>query len=366
MKIKTGKERTVKGFFAMFLVLLLLIVTGCTGTETGNSNTKTVTDCLGRSVEIPENPKRVACLYATAAHMMAMLDEGDKIVGCPNGVKSDVLMQMKYPKIVDTATPHQEGAVNVEELLRIKADLAMVSYSLAESDGEMAKLDEMGIPCIVVDYTDIDDLEKAIRVTGEVFGRQDKAEKYLAFFNETLDMVEGRLKSISMDSMPRVYHSVNEATRTDAAGSICSEIMRRAGVEDISAAQGLAGADKNTYTTLEEIYRWDPDAFIANESSVTEYILTDSKWKGLTAVKKKNVYTLPVGATRWCHPGSMEAHMGVLAVAAQFYPDRFQDLDMETYTKDYYREYFGLNLDDRTVKRILAGQGMRVSNSPTE
>ena len=76
---------------------------------------KTVTDCSGRKAEIPEDPQRVACLYATAAHMMAMLDEQDKIVGCPNGVKSDVLMQMKYPEITDTATPHQEGSINTEE-----------------------------------------------------------------------------------------------------------------------------------------------------------------------------------------------------------------------------------------------------------
>lgn len=369
-------KRITKQVTAMLLILLLAIGTaGCGGTAadggSGSGKTKIVTDSMGRSVEIPESPRRVACLYATAAHMMAMLGEGEKIVGCPNGVKSDVLMQMQYPQIAETATPYQEGAINVEELLNIQADLAMISYSLAESDGEMAKLDEMGIPYVVVDYTSIKELKTAIQVVGDVFNKQEKAVQYLDFFDKTIRMVDQRLadvlgKDISKKDLPRVYHSVNEATRTDPEGTICGEIMERAGVEDISVGQEMISAGKNAYVTLEEIYKWDPDALIANEHSVTDYMLSDSKWEGLTAVKEKKVYTLPVGATRWCHPGSMEAHMGVLAVATRFYPEKFKDFDLKRYTKDYYKDYFNLELDDKTVGKILAGEGMRASNSPTE
>lgn len=361
-------KRTTRNIIALLLIFMLAVTAaGCGGGNSGSSGeTKTVTDCLGRSVEIPEEPQRVACLYATAAHMMAMLDEGEKIVGCPNGVKSDVLMQMKYPQITETATPHQEGAINVEELLNIKADLALISFSLAESDGEMAKLEEMEIPYVVVDYTSIDQLRTAVQVAGNVFGKEERAQNYLDFFDDTIDMVQQRLKDVSEKDMPSVYHSVNEATRTDPEGTICSEIMETAKVEDVSVSKGLKSAGKNAYVTLEEIYKWDPDAFIANEYSVTDYILNDSKWEGLTAVGKKKVYTLPVGATRWCHPGSMEAHMGVLAVARMFYPEQFQDFDIEQYTADYYKEYFDLELDSKTVKKIIAGEGMRQSNSPTE
>ncbi|MDD6190622.1 MAG: ABC transporter substrate-binding protein [Firmicutes bacterium] len=358
---------------AIIAVILTLMMafsvtgfTGCGEAGSGEQGDKTVTDCAGRQVKIPEDPENVACLYATAAHMMAMLDEGGKIVGCPNGVKSDVLMQMKYPEITETATPHQEGSVNAEELLRIDTDLALVSFSLAASEGEMAKLDELGIPYAVIDYTTIEELKEAVKVAGEIFGKEDKAQSYLEFFDETLAMVDRRLADVDIKDAPSVYHSVNEAIRTDPEGSVCSEIMERAKVEDVSVAKGTLSAGKNAYVTLEEIYNWDPDAFIANEYSVTDYILSDSKWSGLTAVKNGKVYTLPVGATRWCHPGSMEAHMGVLAVALQFYPDKFKDFNMNQYTADYYREYFGLELDDKTTDKILAGEGMRMSNSPIQ
>ena len=364
----TGKQKSRRLVCVVLAVLLLLMsaamLVGCGGDAGSGGKTRTVTDCLDRTVEIPDEPQRVACLYATAAHMMAMLDEEDKIVGCPNGVKSDVLMQMKYPEITETATPHQEGSINAEELLNIDADLALISYSLAESGGEIEKLDKMGIPYVVIDYTSIEELREAVQVAGEVFNKQEQAERYLGFFDNTLNMVDERLADVKEKDMPAAYQSVNEATRTDPEGTICSEIMERAKVEDISVSKGLTAAGKNTYVTLEELYKWDPEAIIANEYSVTEYILSDSKWDGLTAVKKKKVYTLPVGATRWCHPGSMEAHMGVLAVARIFYPDEFKDLDMEQYVSDYYRDYFNLELDDETIGKILSGEGMRISNSP--
>lgn len=354
--------------FAVVMALSsCMVMTGCgSGSGAGSTAVKTVTDCTGKEVKVPEDPQRVACLYATAAHMMAMLDEQDKIVGCPNGVKTDVLMQMKYPEITETSTPHQEGSINTEELLRTDTDLALISYSLSQSPGELEKLEEAGIPYAVIDYTTMDELKNAVSVAGDIFGKEDQADSYNEFFDDTIDMVDEKLSDVSEDEQPSVYHSVNEATRTDPEGSICAEIMNRAGVRDISVDKGTVGKGKNAYVTLEEIYKWDPDAMINNESSVTEYILSDTKWKGLTAVKNKKVYTLPVGATRWCHPGSMEAHMGVLAVAYTFYPDEFRDFDIEKYVSDYYSEYFGLDLDGRTVKKILAGEGMRLSNAPVK
>lgn len=355
-----------KRIFLIGLILMLAFsLAACGGQEQTSEHTKTITDCMGRTVEIPEDPQRVACLYASTAHMMAMLDEQDKIVGAPNGVKSDVLMQMKYPEIEEIATPYQEGSINVEELLRIEADLALIRYATAEDEGETEKLDELGIPYVVVDYLSIEELETAILVMGEVFNKEDRARKYIEFGRETMNLVSKRLKDVPKNGRPSVFHSVNEAIRTDGKGDICVEIMNLAGVKNAAAEHGVkAGGDK-TYTTLEEIYNWEPDAFLANEYSVTDYILSDSKWAGLNAVKEKKVYTLPVGATRWCHPGSMEAHMGVLAIARMFYPEQFADLDMEQYTADYYKTCFGLELDSRTIEQILAGKGMRASNSPS-
>lgn len=359
---------------ATWLLLIMMIVflvipamTGCSNLSgEGDGKTREIIDCAGRAVKIPEDPKRVACLYAPTAHMMALLDKEDRIIGAPDGVRSDVLIQMKYPEIQEVAVPYQEGSINVEELLRIDADLLLVRKDTIHKEGEVEKLEKLNIPYVVVDYASIDELYGAIRVAGSVFNEKEKAEEYIAFAQETMDLVEAELEDVAVPG-PVVFHSVNEATRTHAKGDICSEVMELGGVEDIlmEGAEGELITDGGkVYTTLEQIYAWNPDGIIANESAVTRYIMEDPKWAGLDAVKRKQVYTLPVGVSRWCHPGSIEPHMGALAIAVMFFPEEMGDIDLATYTKEYYRKYFGLDLDDETIERILSGEGMRKPAGP--
>ena len=102
------------GFF-LILVLFISLASGCqTQAIDSDVPTKTVVDCMDRHVVIPEDPQRVACLYASTAHIMALLGQEGKIVGIPNGVKRDVLMAYKRPDIESISVPFQESAINVE------------------------------------------------------------------------------------------------------------------------------------------------------------------------------------------------------------------------------------------------------------
>ena len=371
-KHRRNRKQICLAVLAVCAVLLsaAVFVTGCgSGSGSGQDvSTRTVTDMEGREVTIPADPQRVACIYSSAAHMMAMLEEQDRIIAVPNGVKSDELMKMKIDGLDSLSVPMQDNDLNVEELMSIRADLIIVKRDQIIAKGQEEKLEKAGIPWIVADYESIDELNRCITLMGEIFNDQDRASAYNQFAADTIEDVQQRLRGTAGDPQadgkdrPKIYHSVNEAIRTDEAGGICQEIMEKAGVSDISADKELSVDGNKAYATIEEIYNWDPDGMIANESSVTEYILSDSKWAGLSAVKEGRVYTLPVGASRWCHPGSMEAHMGVLAVAWRFYPEAFEDLDLAQFTKEYYREYFGLDLEDEVIDNILAGQGMRKSN----
>lgn len=360
-------RRAMQRFFAALLALLfLLLCTACngSGTNTANGPTKTVTDWVGRNVQVPTDPQRVVCMYASTAHMMALLDKGERIVGASDGVTRDQMMVTKYPAVADLPTPYHEGAVNAEEVLALDPDLLLIKEEMYLKDNERQKLDDLGIPYVVVDYYDLDGLRKAIKVMGEVFGEEEKAQQYLSYMDEQFSYVEGRVKDVSEVDRPRVYHSITESTKTDIVDSLCAQIFHAAGLINVSADSGLTDVGKNAMVTLEQIYNWDPDAIVCNEYAVTDYILTQQKWSGLKAVQNKAVYTLPIGATRWCHHGSIEPQMAVLFLAKTFYPDRFEELDLRGTVRTYYADFFGMQLDDDTITKILSGKGMRES-SPT-
>lgn len=361
----TERKPIVKKLVATLLAILYIFtLAACSAGGTFLSgNTKVVTDMLGREVRIPEHPERIACMYASTAHMTALMGEGDKIVACADGITRDALMLEKYPGIENTSTPYKEGAINIEELAALQPDLVLIRTEMYDRDSEREKLDKIGVPYLVVDYYSIDELKTAIKIVGEVFGKSDVADAYLKFMDETFSYVEDRVKEIPDSEKVSVYHSLNQATCTDIVGSFPAEIFEKAGVKNASVEVGTRDTGKSTIITLEEIYKWDADAIVCNEYSVTNYILSQRKWAELKAVKNKCVYTLPIGATRWCHHGSIEPQMGVLFLAQLFYPEKFDDLELEKFTHDYYLQFFELDFDEETIEKILTGHGMRESSS---
>jgi iron complex transport system substrate-binding protein len=346
----------------MLAILVIMTMASCqaavqptsaAATFATSSGTRTIQDCSGRTVTIPDHPRRIVCLYAATAHLLTLFNAQALIVGAPEGIRRDVLMTYKQPDIATVAVPFQDGSINIEELARIRADVALIRLSTAQNPAETEKLTKLGIPYVVVDFTSIAGLRQAVTVVGNLLDNPERAASFLKFYDDTLQMVSLRLQGLADADKPRIYHAVNEASRTDQAGDICSEITRLAGVINVSTDSQLSASEDKHYT-------WSPAVILANDPAAADYMLTDSKWQGLAAVRSKQVFVLPVGVSRWCHPGSIEPHMAVLFIARQFYPDRFADLDLVAYTQSYYQQFFALDLDRTMVIQILSGRGMRL------
>ncbi|SCZ81826.1 ABC transporter substrate-binding protein [Acidaminobacter hydrogenoformans] len=364
------KKQWLQRLLSTVLLPMVIVLTACTPmsapagpTPAEPADTRTIVDCDGRTVEIPVGDLKIACLYAYAGHSMTLLDTQDQIVALVEGLKRDQLMQLKRPDIGSLSVPSATGVINVEELIASGAELALIRHSIALSGAETEKMDKAGIPYIVIDYTNIEEQKRSIEVLGEVLNRQEAAQAYLDFYEDTIGWAQSRISDIPAEERVRIYHAVNEATRTDAKGSIQAEITALAGLINVSAEAGAALSDEKTFVTLEEIYGWRPEAIIANEHLVTSYILTDAKWQGLEAVQSGQVFTLPVGISRWGHPGSIETPMAVLYLAQYFYPEKFEDLDMVQFTADYYKTFFGLDFTPEEIEEILSGVGMRAAKT---
>ena len=344
-------------------VLTLVLLSGCASKKPEFVPVPSgieVTDVLGRQVPVPKNSQRAACLYAFAGHVAVMLGAENRIVAIVDGLKRDILMQRKIANIANLPAPFNSGAVNIEELTRAKPDVAFIRLNTAQDPGEVKKLVDAKIPYVLIDYTNMAQQKMAILAMGQALGAEAKARAYLTYYDDTIAMVKNRLKDLPQDKKIRVYHSVNEATRTDEVGGISDEILNAAGLINVAAGSKLSVVEDKQYANIEQIYNYKPQAIIVNEASVTEYILKNNAWQGLKAVQDHEVYTLPVGISRWAHPGSIETPLAVLYLAKLFYPEKFDDIDIEKVTKDFYATYFDLDLTDDDIQSILSGQGMRL------
>jgi iron complex transport system substrate-binding protein len=350
------KIKLLLNFFIMFFSVISILSCPVYADE---KNTRVVEDCYGRKVEIPTEVKKIVCLFSFSGHAAVMLGRGKDIVAVSNGIKRDTLLLTICPSIQDAAVPKYKGAINIEELIKSKPDLAFISGDIGRNAGEAEKLNRFKIPYLIVDYSTIEKQQFAIAMIADALGVPEKGDAYLDYYNTCIELVQKRTKDILPDKKARIFHSVLEPTRTDPKQSLTTDWIRKANAVSVSAERDLKLVDGKGYAGMEQILLWNPDMILVNEPSAHSFILKDVRWSALKAVKNKKVFQMPIGISRWGHPGSIETPLAILWAAKTLYPDLFKDINIRMETRQYYKRFFDFELSDELLEQILDGTKMR-------
>jgi iron complex transport system substrate-binding protein len=319
-------------------------------------------DSLGRRVKVSAEIKRIACMYAFTGHVVAMLGRADDIVAVSNGLKRDVLLSTMYPAFRKALVPKFQGAVNIEELARAKPDIVFVGVDTGGNKAEAAKLDACGLTWLAIDFHSMQEQRQAVALIGRAIGASDKAAAYNDYYNKCIARAGSAVAATPHEKRTSIYHATVEPTRTSTRDSLPADWIRAAGVVNVAAReQGLL--DQNHQIGIEQIILWNPEVILVNEPGVAEQIMKDPKWAAISAVEKGRVYQLPIGISRWGHPGSLETPLAILWTAKIVYPDQFRDLDMKAETSRFYKDFFNYTLSDHMTIQILEGKGMRLTKN---
>jgi iron complex transport system substrate-binding protein len=321
--------------------------------------TITVVDSIGRQVKVPVPVKRIACLYAFSGHVVAMLGRGNDIVAISRGLRRDILLNSICPRIGQAVAPKGPAGINIEELLLAEPDIVFVPAETARNKGEAEKLETFHLPYLVVGFNTVAGQQRTIEMMGKAIGAEDRAREYIEYYRRCIHRVQSVVTSIPQDRRVRVYQATVEATRTYGKNSLPADWMRLTGVVDVAIDRPLLLQDGEQHVSLEQILRWDPDIILVNEPSVTDYIRHDPQWATLKAVKEKTVYQMPIGISRWGHPGSLETPLAMLWTAKTAYPERFAGIDLKQETEVFYKKFFGIELSADLYSQIMSGKGMR-------
>lgn len=345
----------------LLICLSAVLLSGCEMQVQPVSDTITVTDCVGRTVEVPKEPQSICCVCPFTGPIIVLCGYGDRVTtGCNNMTRSN-LLTMICPSIADAVVVKSSGSVNGEAVLEYGTDLIFVNDGTYEIPEERAKLDSLGIPYVVIGFDDLESQLEAMLVIGRALDAEDRAQEYVDWCKSVYADVQAAL-SDAPDEPLDLYHAVNEAVRTDYAGCICDEWITMTGVNDVSLSANLTVDGGKAYTTLEQIYAWDPDLIICNEAGVDDYILSDEKWAGLGCVRDGAVYQIPVGISRMGHPTSTETPLALMWLANLLCPEQY-DIDFGQTLKDYYRRFYAFEIDDEMVQAILQADEMRTEKT---
>ncbi|MDD4568249.1 MAG: ABC transporter substrate-binding protein, partial [Methanoculleus chikugoensis] len=344
--MKKDARHLVPAIVAVCAVIALAFILAAPGTAGEDSavTVRNITDMDGRTVTIPSEVRTVVITCCGGASQeLAALGVGDRVVAQPQLCNMERLSPYGivpgYPTTPDVGSGDN---VNVEEILKLNPDVVIVSYYTETGN---ARIEAAGVPVVrlITARAGIETLKQEFRMLGTVFGREERAERLVAYWDETLARIETKLADLPEGERKRVYCTDLAPLSTWGRGGWGDAMIRAAGGINVAGEVDMVwGVD----VSPEQLVRWDPEVIYgtAITSNMKDYsnpagAFANPQFATVTAVRDGAVYPCPVGTFWWDRPAP-ESPLGILWLAQKLYPDRFADVDLADETKKFFREFY--------------------------
>ena len=386
-----------KRILALFLALsICLTMAACAGTKTPTETTKaaetepaatstsapveettgprTIVDMRGVEVTLPERIDRVAILdKGFLVQTMTALGVADRIVasgdviqGATDKTERDSLYL--YPQLLDLPQiGYPTSAVDYETLAAAKPDLVILRNSEYIKDSEITaeaidKIEnKLKIPLVVIngpgcyDEVKIETQYEGIRLLGQLFGKEDRAQEIISLMEDAISMIEERTADIPEEEKPSVMY-IGGLKGDELTGTVWG-----ADYGDAKFGQEVAGI-RNVYpeheairkVSAEQLLALNPDKIIlCTVSPSPEVFLTDSLYtpiSTITAIQNGDVAS--IGLLTWWGDFRLEVPTILLISAKSVYPDRFADIDVGTWLNEYHMALYGLTQEEAQELKV--------------
>lgn len=334
----------------------------------GSTAVRTIVDCYGREVEIPEEVDTVVCTGSGALRMVCYLQCADKLIGVEDTDKNYHTSTLRdYAHVYDETLQGLPsigkggGTANtayVEELIALQPDVILSGYS-QEALEDLART--TGIPCVSVRALSINFIDEsfyaAMEVAAQVLGAQERCEEVLNWIDGCKADLSARTADIPETDKPLCYAGAVTYSGTHGFTGTYSNfgpflaIGARNAADEVGE-EGFYDADP------EKILTWDPDVIFLDPGSLAlvrdEYASNPGFFDALTAVREGRVYAC-------VSYNNYSTNVGY-AIADAYYagtvlfPERFSDIDIAAKTDEILEFLLGEGYyDDMTADGLAFG-----------
>ena len=238
-----------------------------------------IIDGLDREILMEKAPQRLISLAPSITENLYALGLGDKVVGVSDYSNYPPEAQEK-PIIGDALN------LNYEQILMLEPDLIIGDAQVVRTF--ISKLDELGLPVLAINPTNLPELMDALLLLGEATGAQEKALEVVAEMKDKIRYVQGTLGDLSEDERPLVFVEIwNEPLMTCGPGSFMQELIELAGGRNLAADAPGAWVEYSSELVVEK----DPDVILLTWPYEDE-VMARSAWQTVKAVKQGRVVTV--------------------------------------------------------------------------
>lgn len=277
-----------KRILTALLALTLLVLPACGpaggGTEPA-SETVAVTDDLGRTVDVPAQPQRVAALTGSFADIWCLAGGAESIVAAAG----DAWTNFDLPLPADTADLGSVEDVELETLIAAEPDLILASSNMANDTKFLDTFEELGYAVLYFQADDFDAYLHMLDICTQLTGQRENYGLYgtavQAQVDAALAMADG-----SEPSVLYIRASGSSCKARGSEGTVLGEMLAALGCRNIADNEENGLLED---LSLEAIIAEDPDYIFVvyygskqadAEALLSETLLSNPAWAGLSAV----------------------------------------------------------------------------------
>ena len=268
-----------KKLVSLFLALVMALSLTAAFAE---STAVTVTDMAGREIALDAPATKVVALTASDCEILAALGAEDTLVG--RGEYCD------YPESILEVPAVQSGAdTNLEQIIALEPQVVIMA-KMAQTEEQVAALEEAGIRVVVSDAQDIEGVYTAIRLIGALVGRNDEAEAMVADMQSAFADIAAKSENTGKTVYFEVY-PLQWGLWTAGKGTFMDELATMCGLTNAFAdVEGWAEISE------EQVLERDPDYIVTismyygEGPTPVEEIKSRAGWDALKAVQNDAIF----------------------------------------------------------------------------
>ena len=342
---------------------LILVLVGCGGTNNSTNNTsdntsdpsqteegtRTITDSTGRTVTIPETVESIVCVNVGALRYTCYMQAQDLVVGVEDYEQEPTMSRLynyvNFEQFSSLPVIGSNGEHYPEAIISANPDVIIMSA--AESKDADDLQDKTGIPVVVVPGSDTtldDNAYETIRLMGEVYGKEDRAEELTNYLDSVKADLETRTADIPDADKPTVYvggvsfkgHHGFEGTEANYGPFV---LIHANNLADTTGQSGAFDID------TEQVLAWDPDVIFLDFNGMAlineDYAKNPDFYQGPPAVREGRVYSQ---ISFRSSASNLETALADAYYAATIlYPEQFADIDPVEKAGEIFTALLGTN-----------------------
>lgn len=346
MHHRIGQRRIAHLFALLCPALLAIALSGCGAAPSQSAPhaadapettaTKTVTDMVGRSVEVPAQTERIIGIGSSSLRLISYLQATDQVAGVERSEREDQVtcgyrhvyhdIFKELPVIGDGGS---KGTTPNEEAIMQAAP--QVVFASIDKDAANSLQEKTGIPVVCLTLSDIVFDQKFydnVQLVGGIVGKQQRADEIVAFMKDTQADLIKRTSDIS-DADKKTAFAAGISFRGGHGFAGTEAHFPPFDETNVTNIADAAGADGAFDIDLEKVASAQPDCIFVESGNLSlvkeDYDNNPDYFAALTAIKNHRTYTLI--AYRFYATNIELALANCYQVGAVVYPARFSDVD---------------------------------------